>query len=270
MRPSFIFLSGLLLSSPAILSEASEKTNHTSYHEGMVLISAGTFQMGSELNQGYKTCMETNTICKKKWFSDEQPVHKLKLKTFHIDIYEITQQEFEGVMKENPSEYEGLNRPVENVTWFEAANYCERLGKRLPTEAEWERAARGKTDSVFWWGNKADSGKANFCDVHCEKPWKVNQLDDGFSFTAPVGSLAPNNYGLFDMAGNVYEWVDDWYDEDYYRYSPEENPLGPKKGKKKIMRGGSWINYPTGVRSADRTDSKPNARMGFVGFRCAI
>ena len=127
-----------------------------------------------------------------------------------------------------------------------------------------------KNNFVFWWGNKADSGKANFCDAQCEKRWKVSQLDDGFSYTAPVGSFPPNNYGLFDMAGNVYEWVSDWHDEGYYRNSPLENPQGPKSGRKKVMRGGSWINYPTGVRPADRTDSKPMARMDFVGFRCAL
>ena len=103
--------------------------------------------------------------------------------------------------------------------------------------AEWERAARGKNNFIFSWGNEADSGKANFCDTHCKKRWKADQFDDGFPYTAPVGSFPSNDYGLFDMAGNVYEWVNDWHDEDYYQNSPRENPRGPESGKKKVMRG---------------------------------
>ena len=266
------FLSGMLLFIQADIAGAEKKMNLPTNpsHEGMVFIPPGEYLMGSDSDQGYKICQKYNKTCKEKWFSDEQPVHKVKLDGYHLDIYEITQDEFKHAIGKDPSEFSGSHLPVENVTWFEARKYCEHLGKRLPTEAEWERAARGTNNFVFWWGNKADSGKANFCDAQCEKRWRVSQLDDGFTYTAPVGSFPPNDYGLFDMAGNVYEWVSDWHDEGYYRNSPMENPQGPKSGKKKVMRGGSWINYPTGVRPADRTDSKPNARMDFVGFRCAL
>jgi len=257
----------LLLANSAVLLEAGEKISLSS-HKGMVLIPSGSFQMGAEDNQGYKACVAYNETCKEKWFNDENPIHQVKLDAFHIDTHEITQEKFKRVMGENPSEFEGANLPVENVTWHQAKEYCKKSGKRLPTEAEWERAARGKTNSVFWWGDKAESGKANFCDAQCEKGWKVKSLNDGFSSTAPVGSFSPNSFGLFDMAGNVYEWVNDWHDEDYYANSPKENPQGPTSGKKKVMRGGSWINYPTGTRPADRTDSKPNSSMDFVGFRC--
>ncbi|MBT3876131.1 MAG: formylglycine-generating enzyme family protein [Nitrospina sp.] len=263
----FILLIGLC--NPSFLVEASEKTNQPSSHQDMVFISPGSFLMGAENNQGYQSCVAYNETCKEKWFNDEAPVHRVKLDGFHIDIYEVTQKDFKRVMEKNPSEFKGSSRPVENVTWFDAKEYCRQLGKRLPTEAEWERAARGESNSVFPWGDKAGSEKANFCDAQCDKGWKVDQFNDGYSNTAPVGSFPPNSYGLFDMAGNVYEWVSDWHDEDYYRISPKENPRGPKSGKKKVMRGGSWINYATGVRPADRTDSKPNARMDFVGFRCA-
>ena len=265
-------LSGMFPFKHVDIIEADENINlqSTQSHKGMVFIPPGSFLMGSDLNQGYRTCLEYNKTCKKKWFLDEQPVHPVKLDGFHMDMYEITQKEFKSVMGKNPSKFKGSKRPVEYVTWFEANEYCERIGKRLPTEAEWERAARGGNNSTFLWGNKADSGKANFCDAHCEKRWKVDQIDDGFPNTAPVGSFPPNNYGLFDMAGNVYEWVMDWHKEGYYRKSPRENPPGPESGKKKVMRGGSWINYATGVRPADRTDSKPSARIDFVGFRCAL
>ena len=268
MLLTLIFLSVLLSVNPVILLEAGEKLNPS--HKSMVFIPPGTYLMGSDNNQGYQTCLDYNKTCKKKWFLDEQPAHTVKLDGFHIDIYEITQEEFDRVMGKTPSEYKGSNRPVDNVTWFEAREYCKQLGKLLPTEAEWERAARWKNNFIFSWGNEADSGKANFCDTHCKKRWKADQFDDGFPYTAPVGSFPSNDYGLFDMAGNVYEWVNDWHDEDYYQNSPRGNPRGPESGKKKVMRGGSWINYPTGIRPADRTDSKPSARMDFVGFRCAL
>lgn len=270
MLLTLIFLSGLLLGNSAVFVDASEKTNQASFHSGMVFIPAGSFLMGADSKQGYQTCLAYNETCKEKWFSDEYPAHRVRLNGFHIDIHEVTQEKFKSVTGKNPSEYSGANRPVDSVTWFDAKKYCEQLGKRLPTEAEWERAARGGNNFIFGWGDKAGSGKANFCDAQCGKRWKAKQFDDGYSNTAPVGSLPPNSYGLFDMAGNVYEWVSDWHEEDYYQNSPKENPKGPKSGKKKVMRGGSWINYPTGVRPADRTDSKPKDRMDFVGFRCAL
>ena len=96
------------------------------------------------------------------------------------------------------------------------------------------------------------------------------QFDDGYRHTAPVGSFGANGYGVFDMAGNVYEWVADWYDEDYYKIPPRHNPKGPVKGKYKVIRGGSWINYSVGVRPSDRTEAKPKKRLNFVGFRCAL
>ncbi len=225
--------------------------------------------MGSDANQGYLICAKYNKTCHEKWFNDEQPVHTVKLRGFYIDIHEVTQEKFQRVMGESPAKHKTAHRPVENVTWFEAREYCERVKKRLPTEAEWERAARGGNDFVFSWGDEAGSGKVNFCDRHCDKSWRMKNFDDGFTHTAPVGSFPPNEYGLFDMSGNVYEWVMDWHGENYYRRSPAENPAGPESGSKKVMRGGSWINYATGVRPADRTASKPNARMDFVGFRCA-
>ncbi|MCH7623301.1 MAG: SUMF1/EgtB/PvdO family nonheme iron enzyme, partial [Nitrospinae bacterium] len=190
--------------------------------------------------------------------------------SFLIDIHEVTQKRFRHVMGENPSDFEGPNLPVERVSWYEAAEYCKKLGKRLPTEAEWERAAKGGVDSTFAWGENAESKKANFCDQRCNKHWKENQFDDGYRHTAPVGSFPANGYGVFDMAGNVYEWVADWYDEGYYRISPRDNPQGPIKGKRKVIRGGSWINYSVGVRPSDRTEAKPKGRLNFVGFRCAL
>ncbi len=238
--------------------------------DGMVLIPDGKFARGTAAHLANKICLKNNKPCKEAWFKDEEPPHSVQVKSFYIDIHEVTQQEFQRTMGENPSGFEGSNLPVEKVTWYEAMDYCKKLKKRLPTEVEWEWAARGGAESTFAWGENVESKKANFCDRSCSKRWKEKQFDDGFRHTAPVGSFPANGYGVFDMSGNVYEWVADWYDEDYYKKSPRENPRGPEKGKLKVIRGGSWINYSAGVRPSDRTEAKPKGRLNFVGFRCAL
>jgi formylglycine-generating enzyme required for sulfatase activity len=257
----------LSASGNAGFGEVGEETRSP---EGMVLIPAGELLQGSDSNQGYQICTKSHTHCKKSWFQDEKPAHKARLDEFYIDTHEVTQKQFQSVMGENPSDHKGLNLPVERVTWFEAAEYCKQAGKRLPTESEWEWAARGGKRSVFPWGDRAESGKANFCDRQCNKRWKENRLDDGYRFTAPVASFPANGYGVFDMAGNVYEWVADWYAADYYGQSPRDNPQGPDRGNRKVIRGGAWINYSTGIRPADRTEAKPGKRLNFTGFRCAL
>ncbi len=236
---------------------------------GMALIPSGQFTRGSAPKHAQKVCLKNNDYCKEKWFKDEEPLHSVKLNSYYLDIYEVTQKDFQRVMNKNPSDFKGSDLPVERVTWYEAVEYCKKVGKRLPTEAEWEWGAKGGKHWTFIWGNKAESHKANFCDRSCEKRWKEKQFEDGYSHTAPVGSFPPNDYGLYDMAGNVYEWVMDWYEDDYYAHSPAENPKGPENGSRKVMRGGSWINYSVGVRPSDRTEAKPSKRINFVGFRCA-
>jgi sulfatase modifying factor 1 len=238
--------------------------------KGMVAIPQGKFTRGTEPDRANQICLKNSSVCKQAWFEDEAPIHSVQLESFHIDIHEVTQQEFSRVMGENPSEFEGANLPVERVTWYEAMDYCNKLGKRLPTEAQWEWAAKGGENSAFPWGENALSEKANFCDRQCPKRWRESQFEDGYRNTAPVGSFPANGYGVHDMAGNVYEWVQDWYDSDYYRVSPSDNPKGPAKGKRKVIRGGAWINYSVGVRPADRTDAKPKKRLNFVGFRCVM
>ena len=238
--------------------------------KGMVFIPAGELTRGTESNRANQICLKNSKVCKQSWFKDEEPVHTVRLNGFYIDIYEVTQKEFRQVMGENPSDFAGSNLPVERVNWYEADSYCKKLGKGLPTEAEWERAAKGGVGSTFPWGENAESKKANFCDQRCNKRWQESQFDDGYRHTAPVGSFPANGYGVFDMAGNVYEWVADWYDDDYYKTSPRANPKGPVEGKLKVIRGGSWINYSVGVRPSDRTEAKPKGRLNFVGFRCAL
>jgi formylglycine-generating enzyme required for sulfatase activity len=212
-----------------------------------------------------------------EWFEHEGPTSWIWIDEFYLDKYEVTQIEFEKVMGENPSKHKGNNLPVERVLWNEAQKYCERVGKRLPTEAEWEKAAKGGKNTLYPWGNEVVSGMANFCDVNCKAYFKAKQFDDGFKGTAPVGSYPPNGYGLYDMAGNVWEWVSDWYGAGYYRERPQRNPQGPFSGQdlfhihgmKKVLRGGSWGNNAGAMRSSTRSWAH-KSRVSRRGFRCAL
>ncbi len=236
----------------------------------MSKISGGSYSAGFNPKLAYQLCLKQHpNSCKLKWFQDEKPIREIFINSFYIDQFEVTQKEYSKIMGQNPSSVIGDNLPVHNVTWHESNEYCQKLNKRLPTEAEWEKAAKGGTDFIFSWGNEMISGRANFCDKTCPKRWKEGNFNDGFAHVAPVGTFPPNKFDLYDMAGNVYEWVEDWYSEDSYNNRPTKNPLGPKKGSYKVIRGGSWINYSVGTRPTDRTDTKPNERLDFVGFRCA-
>ena len=165
-----------------------------------VLIPAGSFKMGSDIEE------------------DQKPIHLVFVSAFYIDQYETTQKEFENVMGYNPSQFKNPSLPVENVDWFEANEYCVKIGKRLPTEAEWEKAARGKTQTRYYWENEMSSDFA----------WYVKNSDRK---THPVGNKQPNFFGLYDISGNVWEWVSDWFEPDYFKFSPFSNPIGPKTGK---------------------------------------
>ncbi len=222
----------------------------------MVLIPAGEFTMGSVGGD-----------------PDEQPVHKVYVSAFFIDKYQVAVAQYarflEAMHLDSPPEWTIMNkptnqnRPVANVDWVDADAYCKWAGKRLPTEAEWEKAARGTDGRVYPWGNEpptrflANAGK----DV-----WSNH------SALSPVGTLegGKSPYGVYDMAGNVWEWVSDWYDSDYYKTSPQQNPPGPRKGDSKVIRGGSWGSKGiTDLRASDRETHVPSFRGLGTGFRCA-
>jgi formylglycine-generating enzyme required for sulfatase activity len=250
-------------------AEAAPAPSNQKAPENMVFIPAGKYLAGYLAERAYNECEKNNGKCRKAWFEDEEPIKEIDVDAFYIDVYEVSQKDYKKVIGENPSMFEKDNNPVERVTWKEAAKYCKKIGKRLPTEAEWEKAAKGGKNTTYIWGNLVESGKANFCDAQCDKKWNEDQFSDGFAYTSPVGSFPPNGFGLYDMAGNVYEWVADWYEGDYNKVRPTNNPKGPATGNEKSTRGGSWINYSSGIRATDRSGGDPEERYEYGGFRCA-
>lgn len=224
----------------------------------MVLVAAGEFWMGSPDGKGRK---------------DEHPRHRVHLDAFYLDQYEVTTSryaKFFNATNRPAQEYwseqvlrQHGNKPVVVVDWNDAVAYCSWAGKRLPTEAEWEKAARGTDERVYPWGNEApDERRANF--EHCCDFKKYGILTD-------VGSYEQGKspYGVYDMAGNVWEWTADWYDQTYYSKSPERNPKGPSSGEVRVMRGGSWYSEAVLLPSAMRDRWSPTGRYEGIGFRCA-
>ncbi len=163
--------------------------------------------------------------------------------------------------------------PVVSVSWDDAQAYCRWAGKRLPTEAEFEYALRAGTTTRYWWGNGNPGARrvANIADESAKHLLSniMSGYDDGYVRTAPVGSYEANPWGLHDMTGNVAEWMADWYGADYYASSPASNPKGPSSGEYRVIRGGSWIDVPVYIRSANRYWNTPSYRNATLGFRCA-
>lgn len=217
-----------------------------------VLIEAGCFAMGNPNPPSNLTTGET-------------PSHHVCIdKPFYLGETEVTQKQWEDVMGNNPSKVKSYDRPVDRVSWNDVQAFLQKLNAkdgsnrfRLPTEAEWEYAARAGSDKDYCYGN-GDGSLAQYA-------WYGNLGYKGASHD--VAQLKPNDLGLYDMHGNVWEWVQDWYDGTYYSNSPEHNPTGPETGKYKTYRGGSFIGKPINLRSAVRFSAMPASRTHDVGFR---
>jgi formylglycine-generating enzyme required for sulfatase activity len=217
-----------------------------------VLIPAGSFMMGDDGESAY---------------DDEKPRHRVTIsQPFYLGKYEVTQAQWTAVMGSNPSEFKGSSNPVENVSWNDVQEFIRRLNEkegtqkyRLPTEAEWEYAARAGTTSRYSFGDDADS-----LDRYA---WYRNNSGKK---TQPVGRRDPNAWSLYDMHGNVWEWVEDWFDETYYARSPASDPRGPSGGAFRVLRGGSWLNDAGPLRSAYRSYDSPETRNESLGFRLAF
>jgi formylglycine-generating enzyme required for sulfatase activity len=208
---------------------------------GMVFVAGGTFQMGS--NSGD---------------SDEKPVHTVTVSGFFMDKTEVTQAEYRKVMGKNPSNFSGCDDcPVEQVSWYGANEYAKKVGKRLPTEAEWEYAARG--------GNKSKGYRYSGSNDIYAVGWYDNNSSGK---THPVAQKQPNELGLYDMSGNVWEWCSDLHGD--YSSSSQTDPQGSNSGEYRVLRGGSWGNNDSGCRVANRNRGNPDFRYYSLGFRLVL
>ncbi len=228
---------GLLIAIVCLFFAASAIAEETAE----VRIAAGEFSMGTDAGTGV-----------------EAPVHTIYLDAFFIDRFEVTNEAYRA---QNPdhtaSPHSACGRcPATRVNWFEASAYCEAQGKRLPTEAEWEKAARGPKGWDYAFGERPDTQKGRF----------GRTVQAG---AVPAGELGVFGYGIGHQSGNVWEWVHDWFGAAYYADSPQKNPKGPPSGFRKSVRGGSWYNAAYYVHTGMRFALKPEVKLDSVGFRCA-
>jgi formylglycine-generating enzyme required for sulfatase activity len=275
----------------AMLTMMSACQQQLSKPDGMAAIPGGTFRMGTDDGMPF-----------------EQPVHGVAVKPFRIDAAEVTVAEFakfieatscrteaerfgsSGVFDleagewrmtdgadwrhpDGPQSTASQEEPVVQVSWNDANAYAKWVGKRLPTEAEWEFAARGGLEGkTYAWGDELRPGGKPVANWWQGSFPEKNTVEDGFLTRAPVRSFAANGYGLYDVAGNVWEWTADWYAEDYYAHSPQNDPKGPAAGEERVIRGGSWMcaeNFCTNYRVAARSHATPETGLNNLGFRVA-
>ena len=266
-----------VLALPATVSQAAQ------IEEGMVLIPGGTFTMGSPVSERQRQADETQ--------------HQVTVRAFYVDPHEVTQQDYQAVMGTNPSHFQGDNLPVEQVTWYDAINYCNKLseaqgltpayqidgttvtwnraadGYRLLTEAEWEYAARAGTQTVFYEGGQIVADQVNFCGSYpylIEENYLSHKNPEVVTSTyrqetMPVDGLAPNSWGLYHMEGNVSEWCFDYYGP----YAAGQDPAGPSSGSLRVNRGGGWNDFAKHVRTAYRSVTTPDTVEQNLGFRIA-
>lgn len=259
-----------------------------------ILIPSGSFIMGAspkeieklrEFEWGQIMMKHINT-----GIEAAGPAHEVYLDSYYIDKYEVTNRQYNAFVEttghgaphegHRPAKLDGLDQPVVNVTWFDAQAYCEWTGGRLPTEAEWEKAARGIEGSVYPWGNDWNFNKLQSAERIAQRPlanyedwhaWHLTIFNNLEATAADVGSFpeGASPYGVMDMAGNVAEWTADWFDSQYYANSPKQNPAGPEKGTWKVIRGGAW-DAPNAITNTWYRDKFiiPWSPSVVIGFRC--
>lgn len=285
------------LTSVADASSPHEVVDDGPRPAGTVKVEGGPFSRGSDeeaLEAAYQLCKQTYSKprqCKKRWFEVESPRRTVTVNTFYIDRYEVTNAAYarcveekacsaarydlcafndpdagqERVGGEMPAALVAPHHPVVCVNWGQARAFCRWAGGRLPTEAEWEKAARGSQGAPsFPWGEDWDPRRLNWGEV------AGLGFQDNHKLTAPVGAYPAGSspYGVHDMAGNVWEWTHDWYAHDFYARAAEVNPVNIQKGRHKVVRGGAWDFAGNGGRVSFRHSASPTHVDAAIGFRC--
>ncbi len=256
----------------------------------MVLVPAGEFTMGStdaEIDYGLELCQQatdSSSNCERSWFEDEAPTNLQSMDAFWIDLTEVTRTQYQACVNagacEAPSSSDYStepNQPINRVTWYQAQDYCQWRDARLPSEAEWEFAARGPDGLIFPWGNELTGDEANHCDANCgEQTWAsgygyINEdHNDGYAVTSPVGSYPQGVswVGALDMSGNVWEWTSTVYMNYPYTESDGREDLNLNSPDDLVLRGGSFSNSTRYLRAATRNRDIPDNEFISYGFRC--
>ena len=248
----------------------------------MVYVPAGTFVMGSdaeETDAALSTCQAYREDCTADLFSDERPAHTVVLEGFWLDQTEVSNAQYQRCVDEGACEpstcasdttFNAPEQPVVCVSWLQAEAYCTWAGGRLPTEAEWEYAARGAAGASYPWGEVFDGSRLNYCDATCELEQSDPGSNDGFAQTAPVGKFPAGASwcSALDMAGNAWEWTADWYAP--YPAERQSDPTGPETGRQRVTRGGGWDTNPAFLRATTRNWGLSDSSSNVTGFRCVL
>jgi len=291
----------------------TKKSNAVPDLKGMILLEGGSFLMGTNDQEGFSTDGEgpVREVKVGAFYLESTTVSNSQFKSFIDATGYVTESErfgwsfvFFGLLSQSALDMhpkvvtrtpwwcaipgakwdqpEGpdsdishrMDHPVVHVSWNDAQAYCQWSGKRLPSEAEWEYAARGGlVQKAFPWGDELTPGGKHFCNIWQGNFPDYNSLDDGFLGTSPVKTFQPNNYGFYNMAGNVWEWCGDWFSRDFHLSASRDNPQGPLYGTSRVMRGGSFLchrSYCNRYRVAARSSNTPDSSTSNLGFRCAM
>jgi len=290
-----------------VFSDPAAGATYVSPVDGAIYryVPAGDFLMGSsdeQVDYAMELCGTYRDECSRDLFADEQPQHTVYLDGYWIMETEVTNAQYRRFMEAggytteahwsadgwawrdsrtepggcwDNENFNGDEQPVTCLSWYEAEAYANWLSAKsgldfgLPTEAQWEKAARGTDGRNFPWGNEWDGYRLNDCDENCSLDQAHQVVDDRYEYASPVGSYpaGASPYGALDMAGNVWEWTADWYDSEYYNDLHSENPTGSKNGDSRVLRGGSWDYNPDNLRAANRDKFNPGGMYDVVGVR---